>query len=143
MIDIYPYTQVIGLIIGLGAVTVIDTHGFLARQSKYWTRATITAHKVTKPLIWIGIMLIALGNILLLPKDTHTAITNLSIITLMIINGSYLSFYISPKLLEREAQKKADQILPQKMQRHITISFLISLLTWWSFCIMTIHYITS
>jgi len=46
-----------GFIIGLGAVTVIDLHGFLGRKSSYWTEATIRTHKVTKPLIWIGILL--------------------------------------------------------------------------------------
>ena len=30
----------IGLIIGLGAVTVIDVHGFKGRKSPYWTEAT-------------------------------------------------------------------------------------------------------
>ena len=38
-----------GFIIGLGAVTVIDIHGFLGRKSAYWTEATIRTHKVTKP----------------------------------------------------------------------------------------------
>jgi hypothetical protein len=48
------FTFIAGLIIGLGAVTVIDIHGFIARRSLYWTRATISAHKVTKPMIWVG-----------------------------------------------------------------------------------------
>ena len=47
-----------GFIIGLGAVTVIDIHGFLGRRSNYWTEATTRTHKVTKPLIWIGITLL-------------------------------------------------------------------------------------
>ena len=43
-----------GFVIGLGAVTVIDIHGFLGRKSSYWTEATTRTHKVTKPLIWGG-----------------------------------------------------------------------------------------
>jgi hypothetical protein len=53
-----------GYIIGLGSVTVIDTLGFLARKSTYWTESTIRAHKVTKPLIWLGLFLIFIGGIL-------------------------------------------------------------------------------
>ena len=51
-----------GFVIGLGAVTVIDLHGFLGRTSSYWTEATIRTHNVTKPLIWIGISLAILGD---------------------------------------------------------------------------------
>jgi hypothetical protein len=54
-----------GFIIGLGAVTVIDIHGFLGRRSSYWTEATTRAHKVTKPLIWLGIALALLVYYLL------------------------------------------------------------------------------
>jgi hypothetical protein len=53
-----------GFIIGLGAVTVIDLHGFLGRKSSYWTEATIRTHKITKPLIWIGIFLAILGGLI-------------------------------------------------------------------------------
>ncbi|MDO8659167.1 MAG: hypothetical protein Q7K54_01055 [Candidatus Parcubacteria bacterium] len=45
-----------GFIVGLGAVTVIDIHGFLGRKSSYWTEATTRTHKVTKPMIWVGIL---------------------------------------------------------------------------------------
>ncbi len=53
-----------GFIIGLGAVTVIDLHGFLGRKSPYWTEATIRTHKITKPLIWAGMFLAILGGVI-------------------------------------------------------------------------------
>jgi hypothetical protein len=46
------FTSIMGYIVGLGAVTVIDLHGFLGRKSAYWTEATTRTHKITKPLIW-------------------------------------------------------------------------------------------
>lgn len=53
---------IVGYIVGLGAVTVIDILGFLGRKSSYWTETTIRAHKVTKPLIWLGLFLILTGS---------------------------------------------------------------------------------
>ncbi|MBP7134100.1 hypothetical protein KBA73_02685, partial [Patescibacteria group bacterium] len=53
-----------GFVVGLGAVTVIDIHGFLGRTSPYWTEATTRTHKVTKPMIWIGITLVIIGGLL-------------------------------------------------------------------------------
>lgn len=56
------FILITGFVIGLGAVTVIDIHGFLGRKSAYWTEATTRTHKVTKPLIWIGIILAIVGG---------------------------------------------------------------------------------
>ena len=53
-----------GFIIGLGAVTVIDLHGFMGRHSTYWTEATTRTHKITKPLIWMGTILAIIGGII-------------------------------------------------------------------------------
>ena len=40
------FIHLAGFVIGLGAVTVIDLHGFLGRKSPYWTEATTRTHKV-------------------------------------------------------------------------------------------------
>ena len=123
-----------GFIIGLGAVTVIDLHGFMARKSGYWTEATIRTHKITKPLIWIGIILIALGTFL---SGTNSFISDgdfairFIFIFLMILNGSFLSFVISPELLKREKEGRASEILPKAMQNKITLSFFASVFLWW------------
>lgn len=56
------FVMLAGFVIGLGAVTVIDLHGFLGRKSAYWTLATTRTHKVTKPLIWLGMSLAVIGG---------------------------------------------------------------------------------
>jgi hypothetical protein len=115
-----------GYIIGLGAVTVIDILGFLGRKSSYWTEATIRAHKVTKPLIWVGIFLLLIGSYLLnLPNYF------LYIYTLLILNGIFLTFYVSPYLLKMESKGKQKEILPNTLQNKIVISFIFSFLGWW------------
>ena len=116
-----------GYVIGLGAVTVIDTLGFLGRKSSYWTEATIRAHKVTKPLIWLGIFLILIGSYFY--KNLNSNLIYFFII--LILNGIFLSFYISPILLDREKRGKQKELLPINLQVKITISFIISFLTWW------------
>lgn len=116
-----------GYIIGLGAVTVIDTLGFLGRKSPYWTETTIRAHKVTKPLIWLGTFLILIGNYFY--KNLNTYLIYFYIV--LVLNGIFLSFYVSPILLDREMKGKQKDLLPSSLQIKITISFIISFLTWW------------
>lgn len=125
---------IIGFIIGLGAVVVIDLHGLMARKSSYWTESTIRAHKITKPLIWVGIMLVLAGTILagitgIISQSIF--IWRLVIIAIMITNGCFLSFVISPELLKREADGRIAEVLPQVMQMKITASFIISVISWW------------
>lgn len=132
-----------GFIIGLGAVTVIDVHGFLARKSSYWTEATIRAHKVTKPLIWLGMILAILGGVMFYWGEpmTHILIIHGCLALLLIINGYFLSYKVSPFLLNQEKLGKADEILPDILQRKIMISMIFSVIGWWGGLLLLVIYL--
>jgi hypothetical protein len=127
------FLTIAGFIIGLGAVTVIDLHGFLGRKSAYWAEATTRTHKITKPLIWIGTFLATLGGCLWYRGYGLHGITIVHLISLciMVVNGIFLSFSVSPFLLKREKEGKARELLPVSWQKKITISFLVSFISWW------------
>ena len=122
-----------GFVIGLGAVTVIDIHGFLGRKSSYWTEATIRTHKVTKPLIWGGIFLAILGGFIFYRNEAFSGIPlyHLIIAIVLILNGLFLSFRVSPFLLERERQCKQADLLPKSWQNKITTGLIFSDIGWW------------
>jgi len=133
-----------GFVLGLGSVTVIDLHGFLGRKSKYWTEATTRSHKVTKPLIWLGIALTIIGGTLYYNAIGTNQITNIHavIAVLLILNGCFLSFKVSPYMIKREVEGESDELLPINWQRKITVSFIISFLGWWSALALLIWQIT-
>lgn len=125
---------VVGFVIGLGAVNVIDIIGFLGQKSNYWSKTAIAAHKVTKPLIWIGILLVVVGEVILYSTYGWYRPLLMQIIFSMslIANGAYLSWFISPQLLEMEKKKtRKNFILPTNTQDEIFRSFMISVLGWW------------
>jgi len=131
-----------GYILGLGAVTVIDILGFLGRRSGYWTEATLRAHKVTKPLIWLGTILVLAGGLLFFRESvfagTHLILFGMSCV--LILNGLFLSFVVSPFLLKQEKAGKSAQLLPDFLQRQIALSLIVSDLGWWgSLVILVIH----
>lgn len=133
-----------GLIIGLGAVTVIDLHGFLGRKSEYWTEATTRTHKVTKPLIWLGISLTLIGSILhFYPEYSQGPRIIFAFIFVLILNGCWLTFSVSPYLLQREKKGQAHKLLPSKWQNRITLSFLISLIGWWGLVLLLSQQLTT
>lgn len=123
-----------GFVIGLGAVTVIDVLGFLARKSSYWTQTIIRAHKVTKILIWLGISLSIIGAFLFYSNFSYNNIILFHIISagLLILNGLFLSFKVSPYLLKMEEKFKDKELISNSWQRKIIFSFIISFLLWWS-----------
>lgn len=133
-----------GFIIGLGAVNVIDWHGFFARNSVYWTEATIRSHKITKPLIWVGTLVAFVGGILFYLGEPFVGapLYHLIIVSLLIVNGLFLSFAVSPYLLERERLGKADELLPKTWQRKVFFSFILSDIGWWSGLVILVWYIS-
>lgn len=129
-----------GFIIGLGAVTVIDWHGFLAQKSSYWTVATTRTHKVTKPLIWFGTILLILGkyfSYLYIPGIVN--VYEFLLLGVLILNGCFLSFVISPYLLKKEKEGKDSDLLPSSIQLKIKISFIFSFVGWWGLVLLTAY----
>lgn len=130
MFEYIPLFLIItGFVLGLGAVTVIDIHGFLGRKSFYWTEATTRTHKITKPLIWLGMLLFIVGFSFFY-KDGFLLL-QIIVAVIMVLNGLFLSFSVSPFLLRRENQGKSKELLPKSWQTKITISFIISFICWW------------
>ncbi|MBP9711806.1 MAG: hypothetical protein KBD55_02110 [Candidatus Pacebacteria bacterium] len=134
-----------GFVVGLGAVTVIDLHGFLGRKSKYWTEATTRTHKVTKPLIWLGMILVIIGGAMFYKNTEFTGLLMFHLISvpIMILNGIFLSFSVSPFLLQREKEGREGELLPKNWQTKITLSFILSFVSWWGNLFILVWYITT
>jgi hypothetical protein len=132
-----------GFVIGLGAVTVIDLHGFLGRTSSYWTEATTRTHKVTKPMIWIGMTLAILGGSIFYRhgQDSVIPFIHACIAIILLANGCFLSFKVSPFLLEREREGRSGELLPASWQRKIMVSLIVSDLGWWSALFLLVVYV--
>jgi hypothetical protein len=132
-----------GFVVGLGAVTVIDIHGLLGRNSPYWTEATTRTHKVTKPMIWVGMFLCILGGVLFYRNTGFTDIPRLHALLaiVLVINGYFLSFKISPLLLQREKEGKSSELLPKSFQSKIILSLIVSDLGWWGALLLLVYYI--
>jgi len=135
------FLHLAGFVVGLGAVTVIDLHGFLGRKSPYWTEATTRTHKVTKPLIWLGLTLAILGTWMFQARRGWTFPLALqAVIALALIaNGVFLSFRVSPMLLAREREGRATELLPEEWQKKITYAFLLSFAGWWGALLLTVY----
>ncbi|MEK7585557.1 MAG: hypothetical protein AAB455_03550 [Patescibacteria group bacterium] len=134
-----------GFVIGLGAVTVIDIHGFLGRKSSYWTEATTRTHKVTKPMIWTGIMLAIIGGLVFYREQGFAGIPLIHavIALVLIVNGYFLSFKVSPFLLKREKEGQSGELLPVSWQRKIMASLIVSDIGWWGGLLLLVMHLVS
>ena len=134
-----------GFVIGLGAVTVIDIHGFLGQKSSYWTEATTRTHKVTKPMIWAGIMLAIIGGLIFYREQSFAGIPLIhAVIALtLIINGYFLAFKVSPFLVNREKEGRSGELLPASWQKKIMASLIVSDIGWWGGLFLLVIYLVS
>lgn len=143
-LDVFSlFVMLAGFVIGLGAVTVIDLHGFLGRKSTYWTEATTRTHKVTKPMIWVGICLAIVGGTLFYRDVGLSGIPFIHavIACVLIANGVFLSFSVSPYMLQREREGRASELLPASWQRKIALSLVVSDVGWWSALFLLVVYL--
>ena len=126
-----------GLIVGLGAVLVIDCLGFFSRRDKVLTQVTIHAHHVTKPLIWIGTFFVLVGYGIGVFQNGFEGIFMWKgfLLGVMVLNGSFLSFWVSPRL---DSLLGENVLLERGLQRRITFSFLVSFFSWWGFVILSV-----
>lgn len=132
-----------GFIIGLGAVTVIDIHGFLGRKSSYWTEATTRTHKVTKPMIWVGITLAIIGGFIFYRDSVFAGIPmwHAFMALGLVANGYFLSFKVSPFILKREKEGRSGELLPASWQNKIIVSLIVSDILWWGGLVLLVVYI--
>ena len=137
------FVLIAGFVIGLGAVTVIDIHGFLGRKSSYWTEATTRTHKVTKPMIWAGIFLAIVGGLIFYRTESLAGIPLIHavIAIALILNGYFLSFKVSPFLLSREKEGKSGELLPRVWQNKIIASLIVSDVGWWGGLVLLVVYL--
>lgn len=134
----------IGFIVGLGGVTVIDFLGFFGQKSTYWTQTTIRAHKITKPLIWAGTILLLIAEFFAYTTGNDSIYLHYFSFVLipLVFNGIFLSFYVSPKLLEIEKNGKDNQLLPNDLKNKIFVSFIISFTCWWGSVLLFVLHIS-
>lgn len=134
-----------GFVIGLGAVTVIDIHGFLGRKSSYWTEATTRTHKVTKPMIWAGIILAIIGGLIFYREQSFSGIPLIHVVIalVLILNGYFLSFKVSPFMIQREKEGLSGELLPVSWQNKIMASLIVSDIGWWGGLLLLVVYIVS
>jgi hypothetical protein len=134
-----------GLIVGLGSVSLIATLAFLGRKSTYYSEATTRAHKVSKQLIWLGWLLFLIGTLIYYATSTYSTVWQwqLLIFIPLTLNGIWLTTKVSPYLIKRELLGKSAELLPKKLQSKITISFIISIATWWSEVILLTWYLVN
>jgi hypothetical protein len=73
------------------------------------------------------------------------SVTIYQIITafIMIVNGIFLSFSVSPFLIKRELEGRSKDLLPNSWQTKITVSFLVSFVCWWSNLAVVVLFLVS
>ncbi len=122
-----------GIILALGAVTVIDCLGFLSRKSISKFQVMIAAHHVTMPLIWLGLVFTVLSWVFLYTGSALDVVKTILLVALT-LNGCFLSFVMSPRL---DALAGTSRLLPAHLQRWSILSLLVSFTCWWSVVALT------
>jgi len=91
----------------------------------------------------LGIMLAIVGGVIFYRGEVLAGIPLVHAIValVLILNGLFLSFGVSPFLIEREKQGRAGELLPVLWQRKIMVSLIISDIGWWGSLVLLVLYL--
>lgn len=124
------FIHFVSLILGFGAVLVIDTFGLLWLLKKVKLSFVNQVANVTQPLIWIGWTgLVLTGIPLILMKDSVSGLSIIKIFAVLVVglNGFYL--HIIKKSM---GQVTEETVLPSLIKFRITLASFISQAGWWT-----------
>lgn len=122
-----------GLIIGLGAATVMDAFAIRSLRPAYWTELSIKASRATVPLTWAGVAVFLVGTLLLYREAGFSGVGTFQQLLLLVIvvNGLLMTFRLVPELRKREAAGKAASVLPRRLKVRVAVHFIVSFGAWW------------
>ncbi|OGZ46954.1 MAG: hypothetical protein A3J54_01955 [Candidatus Ryanbacteria bacterium RIFCSPHIGHO2_02_FULL_45_13b] len=133
--DTFPFyiflaVHLASLIVGMGAVVVIDVFGFLWLFKKIKTTFIIRVAHITQRLIWIGwagLVLSGIGLIILKGYIDNLTMIKLYFVALIGANGIFL--HTIKKALENLSDRTA---MPSWLMFRIGFATILSQIGWWS-----------
>lgn len=126
---VLAFIHLISLIIGFGAVVVVDTFGLLWVMKKIKLATVNQTANITQRLIWLGWLgLVISGTILVVRRGSVSNITTLKIffVAMLGLNGIFLH------LIKKSFDKLANaEVIPAIYKFRIALTSVISQLGWW------------
>lgn len=125
--------SLLGLIISLGAVTLLDLFGFWGIHSAKWRERVKKNQQLFRFSIWSGIIIHVLSTLILfqLSNDQIILFLELFIFASIIITTSWVSFFVKPRIKERERRGLKSPTIPPLWIKYTVVSFVLTFLAWW------------
>lgn len=125
---VWLFVHVLSVILGFGAVIVVDVFGVLWMRKKVSLLQVILVTEVTQKLIWIGWLGAVISGYILLQEFTR--IPNLVwfkifLVALLGVNGVFLHF------IKVALEKIKDDQISNKLKFRIGFGSLVSQIGWW------------
>jgi len=143
MHDIWLFIHLISVIVGFGAVIVIDVHGLLWILKKRTLKQVVIVAQVTQVLIWIGWLGALVSGFGLInwhwPSNPLLQI-KLGLVLMLGLNGVFLDIIKRQFTIIIDNEKVP---VPFNIQAQMGIASLISQVGWWGAIIIGFLLITS
>ena len=96
-----------------------------------------------RPLIWLGVFLVIVGGLIFYRAESFSHIPrwHAMLAALIVLNGCFLSFKVSPYLKNREKEGRSNEILPATWQRKTIASLVVSVFSWWGSLLLLVLYL--
>ncbi len=124
------FAHLISLVVGFGAVLVVDFCGLLWVLNRKPTRDILTLTSIAQPLIWLGFLGLIVSGLFLHP-NLHSVWTRIKLLAVVVtgLNGIYLH-YLRGQTKSLGDVRFADTPMQYKLKSFAGIT--LSQLGWWT-----------
>ena len=123
------FFHIVSLVVGFGAVIVIDAVGLLWVRGRVPARRLLNVAEITQKIIWIGWSgLIISGFVMLYLKGFVDALTTIKIFLVAMIGINGLALHFIKKALHGIARYES---VPPALKYHVVLFSIVSQLGWW------------
>ncbi len=133
--QIFAIIHLFGVVVGFGAAIVADFLFFKFVRNLKLSSSEVYVMGLVSGLVWAGLSLILLSGILLFFTDTEAYLNSskflikMFVVLVIIINGSFLHFYVKPRLKMIDWKSKA-QSKGRKIRKLAFAAGAISFNSW-------------
>lgn len=130
--DLALALHLLGLVVGFGAVLLVDWHGLVWLSGLRTFRETLRVGEAAHPLVWMGLLLVIVSGAFLGPDlgDTRTWVKQAAVLAL--VNNGVGVRRLGARLSVLRPRILAIGELPVRHRVAVGTSLVVSQLAWWT-----------
>lgn len=129
--DVARGIHLVGLVLGLGAVFLVDWYGLVWLSGLRTFREVLRVGEAAHPVVWFGLVLLVGSGAFLEPDLASPTVWVKQLVVLALLNNGVFIRRLGARLTRLPPRLTVVADLPQGLRRQVVATLVISQAGWW------------